>query len=86
MAKTIWRASASSSADTLSGGPNVADGDSTQRRPLQFPGGPCSSGGSKAGPVMPASGIGNVVGAAVSVLVAPVGIVDPVTAKGLGSF
>jgi hypothetical protein len=33
-----------------------------------------------------ASGIGNVVGAAVSVLVAAVDIVDPVTATGLGSF
>jgi hypothetical protein len=57
-------------------------------RPLQFPGSPCSSGGSGAGPVMSgtASGIGNVVGAAVSVLVAPVDIVDPVTAKGFASF
>jgi hypothetical protein len=33
-----------------------------------------------------ALGIGNVVGAAVSVLVAAVDIVDPVAAKGLASF
>ena len=33
-----------------------------------------------------ASGIGTVVGAAVSVLVAPVDIVDPVTAKGFAPF
>ena len=35
---------------------------------------------------MAASGIGNVVGAAVSVLVTRVDIVDPGTAKGLASF
>jgi hypothetical protein len=35
---------------------------------------------------MTASGIGNAVGADVSVLVAPVDIADPVTAEGLASF